>query len=168
MADRHSSPAQVQRAPRPTAAAPAATPGSAFLQKLHEHAPNSAQLLGFLSLLLSGGILLLLTGLTVTGTVIGLILFTPIIVISSPIWVPLCVAMFVTAVGLLSVCGFGITALAGLSWLYRYFRGLHPPGSDRADYARNRIFDTARHVKDYAREYGGYLHSKLKDVAPGA
>ncbi|KAJ6976355.1 hypothetical protein NC653_028468 [Populus alba x Populus x berolinensis] len=41
-------------------------------------------------------------------------------------------------------------------------------GSDQVDYARNRIYDTASHVKDYAREYGGYLQSKVKDAAPGA
>ncbi|KHN05978.1 hypothetical protein glysoja_046115 [Glycine soja] len=52
--------------------------------------------------------------------------------------------------------------------MYRYFRGLHPPGSDRVDYARSRIYDTASHVKDYARDYRGYLQSKVKDAAPGA
>ncbi|GFP90165.1 oleosin 16 kDa, partial [Phtheirospermum japonicum] len=35
------------------------------------------------------------------------------------------------------------------SWLYRYFRGFHPPGSDRFDYARTRIADTAEHVKGF-------------------
>ncbi|KAI4302097.1 hypothetical protein MLD38_037884 [Melastoma candidum] len=72
------------------------------------------------------------------------------------------------AAGVISVGGFDFAALAGLSWLYKYCSGLHPPGSERADYARDRIYDTARHVKDYAREYGGYLQTKLKDVAPGA
>lgn len=66
------------------------------------------------------------------------------------------------------MCGFGVVAVAALSWVYRYFRGLNPPGSDRVNYARNRIYDTASHVKDYAREYGGYLQSKVKDAAPGA
>ncbi|KAK9105594.1 hypothetical protein Scep_022438 [Stephania cephalantha] len=47
-------------------------------------------------------------------------------------------------------------------------RGWRPPGSDRVDYARSRIADTASHVKDYAREYGGYLQSRVKDAAPSA
>ncbi|XP_059664046.1 oleosin G-like [Cornus florida] len=164
MADRHAGTGQTQRATRPTTNGP----GGAFLRKLHEHAPNSTQLLGFLTLIISGGILLLLTGLTITAVVMGMIFFTPLIVILSPIWVPVATILFFAIAGFLSVCGFAVSAVAGLSWMYRYFRGFHPPGSDRVDYARSRIADTASHVKDYAREYGGYLHSKVKDAAPGA
>ncbi|XP_044477303.1 oleosin G-like [Mangifera indica] len=141
---------------------------NSFLRKLQSHAPNSAQLLGFLALFISGSILLLLTGLTITATIIGLIFFAPLLIISSPIWVPIGTVLFVVVAGFLSVCGVGLAVLAGLSWMYRYYRGLHPPGSDRFDYARSRIYDTASHVKDYAREYGGYLQSKVKDAAPGA
>ncbi|KAK3024131.1 hypothetical protein RJ639_044386 [Escallonia herrerae] len=160
MADR----GQPPRAPRPTTT----SPGGAFLRKLQEHAPNSAQLIGFLALLISGAILLLLTGLTITTAVMGLIFFAPLLIISSPIWVPIGTVLFIAVAGVLSVCGFGVAAVVGLSWVYRYFRGLHPVGSDQFDYARSRIVDTASHVKDYAREYGGYLHGKVKDAAPGA
>ncbi|KAK4256023.1 hypothetical protein QN277_008944 [Acacia crassicarpa] len=141
---------------------------STFLQRLHHHAPNSIQLIGLLTLLITGSVLLLLTGLTVAGTVLGLIFFAPLIIISSPIWVPVGTVLFMVAAGFLSICGFGVVFVAVLSWMYRYFRGMNPPGSDRIDYARNRIYDTASHVKDYAREYGGYLQSKVKDAAPGA
>ncbi|CBI15408.3 unnamed protein product, partial [Vitis vinifera] len=148
MADRHSGSGQTQRPPRPT-------PGSAFLRRLHDHAPNSTQFIGFLALIVSGCILLFLTGLTITATVIGLIFFTPLILLSSPIWVPAGTVLFLAAAGFLSMCGFGLAVLAGLSWIYKYFRGWNPPGSGRFDYARSRIADTASHVKDYAREYGG-------------
>ncbi|KAK2663574.1 hypothetical protein Ddye_002148 [Dipteronia dyeriana] len=141
---------------------------NSFLRKLQTHTPNSAQVVGFMTLFISGSILLLLTGLTITATVLGLIFFTPLLIVSSPIWVPLGTVLFLTVAGFLSFCGFGVATVAGLSWMYRYFRGLHPPGSDRVDYARSRIYDTASHVKDYAREYGGYLQSKVKDAAPGA
>lgn len=141
---------------------------AAFIRRLQEHAPNSTQLAGLLTLLVTGSIFLLLTGLTVAGTVLALIFFSPLIIVSSPIWVPAGTFLFLLTAGFLSMCGFGLIAVAALSWMYRYFRGLHPPGSDRVDYARNRIYDTASHVKDYAREYGGYLHIKVKDAAPGA
>ncbi|GMN57930.1 hypothetical protein TIFTF001_027034 [Ficus carica] len=124
--------------------------------------------MGILTLIVSGAILLLLTGATVTATVLGLVLFTPLIVLSSPIWVPAAFVLFFVAAGFLSLCGFGVAVVGGLAWSYRYFRGLHPAGSDRFNYARSRIYDTASHVKDYAREYGGYLQSKVKDAAPGA
>ncbi|KAF3969139.1 hypothetical protein CMV_007030 [Castanea mollissima] len=115
-----------------------------------------------------GSILLLLTGLTVTATVLCIIFFTPLILFTSPIWFPIGAFLFVVTAGFMSLCGFGVALVAGLSWIYRYFRGMHPPGSDRFDYARSRIYDTASHVKDYATQYGGYLQSKEKDAAPGA
>ncbi|KZV39399.1 oleosin 1-like [Dorcoceras hygrometricum] len=145
---------------------PSAT--ASFIQKLRQHAPNSTQLVGLATLVISGGILLLLTGLTLTVTVLGLIFFTPMILISCPIWFPLGTLLFIAVAGFLSFFGFGVAAAAAASWLYRYFRGFNPPGSDRVDYARTRIADTASHVKDCAREYGGYLHGKVKDAAPGA
>ncbi|XP_073158482.1 oleosin G-like [Henckelia pumila] len=141
---------------------------ASLIHKLRQHAPNSTQLVGFATLLISGGILLLLTGLTLTAALLGLIFFAPMILLSSPIWVPLGTLLFIAIAGFLSFFGFGVAAAATVSWLYRYFRGFHPPGSDRVDYARTRIADTASHVKDYAREYGGYLHGKVKDAAPGA
>lgn len=152
---------------RPSGPAPPQAPPrrSTTTVTLHRFPPQtSTRSIGLLTLAISGGALLLLVGLTVTGTLLGLILFAPLILILSPIWVPTCALLFVTV----SLCGLAVAALASLSWLYRYFRGSHPPGSDQADYARMRIYDTARSVKDYARDYGGYFHSKLKDVAPGA
>ncbi|XVF09669.1 hypothetical protein REPUB_Repub07fG0114800 [Reevesia pubescens] len=153
-----------QRAPRPNPTATAST----FLRKIQAYAPNSTQLLGLLTLFVSASILLILTGLTVTASSLGFVFFMPFILISSPIWFPVGIVLFVTIAGFLSACGFGVVVVAGLSWMYRYFRGMHPPGSDRVDYARSRIYDTASHVKDYAIEYGGYLQNKVKDAAPGA
>ncbi|XP_076919540.1 oleosin G-like [Bidens hawaiensis] len=139
-----------------------------FIQRLRHQSLNSTQIMGIITLLISGTILLLLTGITLTVAVVGLIFFAPIIILTSPVWVPIGILVFVVIVGFLMFCGSGVAAVAAAAWLYKYFRGLHPVGSDRVDYARSRIADTASHVKDYAREYGGYLQSKVKDAAPGA
>ncbi|XP_059643531.1 oleosin G-like [Cornus florida] len=168
MSDRHSGFGQHRRAPRPITATYSTNQGGGFLGKFHEHSPSSTQLMGFLTLIISGGILLLLTGLTVTTIVLGLIFLAPLLIISSPIWVPAAAILFVSVAGFLSMCGFVVAVTAALSWMYRYSRGLNPPGSNRVQYARSRIADTATHVIDYAREYGGYLHGKVKDAAPGA
>ncbi|KAL6519415.1 hypothetical protein OROGR_018737 [Orobanche gracilis] len=141
---------------------------SSYLQKLRYHAPNSTQLVGLATLAISGGILLLLSGLTLTSTVLGLIFLAPLILVTSPIWLPIGFLIFVAVSGFLSIFGFGVAAVAAGSWIYRYFRGFHPPGSDGFDYARTRIADTAGHVKDYARDYGGYFQSKVKNAAPSA
>ncbi|XP_020866597.1 oleosin 14.9 kDa [Arabidopsis lyrata subsp. lyrata] len=135
---------------------------SLLRQLLQSQSPNhSGQLFGFLAFFISGGILLLLTGITVTASVLGFIAFLPLIIITSPIWIPL----FLVVTGFLSVAGSLFATGAVVLWLYRYFKGMHPLGSDQVDYARSRIHDTAAHVKDYA---GGYFHGTLKDAAPGA
>ncbi|XP_057718385.1 oleosin G-like [Arachis stenosperma] len=150
-------------ADRPTFQTPL-SPHHAFLRRLQDHTPNSTQLTGLLTLLITGLILLLLTGLTVTGTVIAMIFFSPLIIIFGPIWIPIGTLFLLITAAFLSMCGFGIVLVTAVSWMYRYFR----PGSDRMDYARSRIYNTATHVKDYAREYSDYLQSKVKDAAPGA
>ncbi|KAI3864920.1 hypothetical protein MKX03_020615 [Papaver bracteatum] len=129
---------------------------------------GQGQVMGFMTLLISGGILLCLTGITLTGTVLGMIFFAPLIIISSPIWFPIGAILLFCTVCLLWVCGIGAGLIFGLPWMYKYFRGRHPLGSDRIDHARNRILGTASQMRDYAWEYGGYIQSTVKDVAPGA
>ncbi|CAH8385869.1 unnamed protein product [Eruca vesicaria subsp. sativa] len=140
------------------------SPYASLLRLLQSHSPTSSQLFSYLALFVSVGTFLFLLGISVTAAAVGFILFLPLIIISSPIWFP----VFVVVGGFLSVFGFLLGTLALASWTYRYYRGMHPVGSDQMDYARSRIYDTASHVKDYAREYGGYFHGRAKDAAPGA
>ncbi|XP_022987317.1 oleosin 16 kDa [Cucurbita maxima] len=148
----------------PTGAAAAST----LLRRFQDHTPHSPHLLGFLTLFITASILMFLTGVTLTAGILALIFLTPFIIFTSPIWVPLAFLLFATTTGVLSLGGIALVSAAGFSWAYRYFKGMHPPGSEGLEYARSRIYDTASHVKDYAREYGGYLQSKVKDAAPGA
>ncbi|OVA05045.1 Oleosin [Macleaya cordata] len=129
---------------------------------------TAGPVMGYLTLLISGGILLCFTGITLTATVVSLIFLMPLIIITSPIWVPVGTILLICAVGFMWMCGLGVGLFVGLPWIYKYLRGRHPPGSDRMDYARSRIAGTASQMRDYAREYGGYLQSKVKDVAPSA
>ncbi|CAN8258871.1 unnamed protein product [Cochlearia groenlandica] len=138
---------------------------ASLLRLLRSHSTTSSKLFGLLSFLISGGTILFLLGVTITAVALGFILFLPLIIVSSPIWIP----GFVFVGGFLTVTGVLVGTIGVLSWTYRYFRGMHPIGSDHMDYARGRIYDTASHVKDYARDqYGGYFHGKAKDAPPGA
>ncbi|GAU47281.1 hypothetical protein TSUD_94700 [Trifolium subterraneum] len=158
MADLNQSSTQTHR--------PTSSSSVVFLRKFQTSNSSTQLAAGISTFLITGSIFLLLTGFSIASTLISLIFFSPLIILSSPIWVPVGTFFFLLAAGFLSVCGFGVVSVAASSWLYRYFRGLHPPGSNQVDYARSRIYDTATHVKDYAREYVGYLQSK--DAAPGA
>ncbi|KAJ0238356.1 Uncharacterized protein HA466_0240050 [Hirschfeldia incana] len=136
------------------------SPYASLRRLLRSHSPTSAHFFGFLALFISGGLLTFLLGVSLTATTIGFIAFLPLIIISGTIWLP----GFVLVGGCLSVAVFLVGAVAFLSWSYHYFRGMHPAGSDQMDYARGRIYDTALHVKDYAR----YFNGRAKDAAPGA
>ncbi|CAL0327316.1 unnamed protein product [Lupinus luteus] len=99
----------------------------------------SRQTIKFLTAAAIGVSLILLSGLILTGTVIGLIIATPLLVLFSPILVP--------------AGGCGVAAVAALSWIYNYVAGKHPLGADSIDYAREVIADKARDVKEKAKDY---------------
>ncbi|XP_074573794.1 oleosin-like [Curcuma longa] len=171
MAERQAAPSPASARPQrhwPSDDAASGGPWQDLLHLIRQHAPNSTQLVGLLTLVVSGGILLALAGITFTGAALALVFLGPVLLLTSPVWVPAAALVFGATAVVLSACGFGVAAVAGATWVYRYAIGRHPVGSDRVDYARSRIADTASHVKDYAREYGGYLKGRVKDAAPGA
>ncbi|XVE97621.1 hypothetical protein REPUB_Repub03eG0034600 [Reevesia pubescens] len=136
-------------------------------QKLYESAPSSRQAAKFLTATTLGATLLFLSGLTLTGTVIALIMATPLMVLFSPVLVPAGIAIFLVTTGLLFSGGFGVAAITALSWIYNYVQGKHPPGADQLDYARNKLASTARDMTEKAKEYGQYVQHKAQEVAQG-
>jgi len=90
-------------------------------------------------------------GLTLTRTVVGLVILTPILIFFNPILIPLATVLFVV------VGGFGLETLSSISWIYNYINHMHPLDTDQIDYACMRIADTTSHVKDYDHEYNRYL-----------
>ncbi|CAL0319260.1 unnamed protein product [Lupinus luteus] len=116
----------------------------------------SRQTIKFFTAATIGVSLMLLSGLTLTGTAIGLIIATPLLVLFSPILVPAAFVLFLAASGFLFSGGCGVAAVAALSWIYNYVAGKHPVGADKLDYARGVISDKARDVKDRAKDYASY------------
>ncbi|KAI6682263.1 hypothetical protein NL676_036144 [Syzygium grande] len=112
-----------------------------------------------------GAALSVLSGLTLTGTVIALIVATPVMVLFSPILVPAGIAAALITAGFLASGGFGAAALAALVWMYRYFAGKHLVGEEQVEYARAKIADTAGDVKEKAREYGQHEAQEVTGTA---
>ncbi|XP_041019246.1 oleosin Ara h 15.0101-like [Juglans microcarpa x Juglans regia] len=129
---------------------------------------SSRQAVKFLTAVTIGATLLILSGLTLTGTVIALILATPVLVLFSPILVPAGIVLFLVAAGLVVSGGCGVVAMTALSWIYNYVTGKHPMGADRLDYARMRIADKARDMKERAKEYGQFVQHKAREATQGA
>lgn len=106
----------------------------------------------------AGGSLLILSGLTLAGTVIALTVATPLLVIFSPVLVPAAITLFLLATGFLTSGGFGVAAVTVLSWIYRYATGGHPPGSESLDQARDKLGYKARDLKGRAEHATGMGH----------
>nr|QUV72335.1 oleosin [Anacardium occidentale] len=140
-------------------------PRSVTTQDFYDRAPTSYVTVKFFTAAAIGVSLLFLAGLTTTGTVIALVLATPLLVLFSPILVPAGIVICLAAAGLLFSGGCGLTAITLLSWVYGYVTGKHPPGADQLDYARMKIAETARDMKENAKEYGLYVQHKAQEAA---
>ncbi|XP_027101323.2 oleosin 1-like [Coffea arabica] len=121
---------------------------------IRQQQPLSLQVVKAATAVTAGGSLLVLSGLTLAGTVIALALATPLLVIFSPVLVPAGITVFLLVTGFLSSGGFGVAALSVLSWIYRYVTGKNPPGADQLDRARQKLALKAREMKERAEQYG--------------
>ncbi|XP_010417366.1 PREDICTED: oleosin 1-like [Camelina sativa] len=121
-----------------------------IMKSLHDSSPSTRQIVRFLTASTIGLSLLVLSGLTLTGTVIGLIVATPLMVLFSPVLVPAVITMGLLTVGFLFSGGCGVAAATALTWIYRYVTGKHPMGADKVDYARMRITEKAKELGHFA------------------
>ncbi|KAL4353018.1 hypothetical protein GQ457_06G041230 [Hibiscus cannabinus] len=119
--------------------------------------PSTTQVLSVLTLLPIGGTLLALAGLTLTGTVIGLTVATPLFVIFSPVLVPAAIAVAMVVVGFLTSGVFGVTGVSSLSYLLNRLR------RDRRSSSSSEQFDT-EWEKRGMQEMVGYAGQKTKEA----
>ncbi|KXG40436.1 oleosin 1 [Sorghum bicolor] len=93
--------------------------------------------------------LLVLSGLAVTGTVLALIVATPLLVIFSPVLVPAAITVALLTTGFVSSGGFGAAAVAVLAWMYRYLQTT-TSSSDQQQH-QHQLSGKAHDVKDWAQ-----------------
>ncbi|GMP99213.1 hypothetical protein CsSME_00046775 [Camellia sinensis var. sinensis] len=125
-------------------------------QKPNETCPTSRHSIMLLTTSAIGAALLFLSGLTLTGTVISLVIATPVLILFSPILFPTGIIIFLATARFLFSGGCGVAATAALAWLYNYIAGKRRRGAvaEQLDYARMRIASRARDMRERAREYG--------------
>ncbi|KAK9293182.1 hypothetical protein L1049_021171 [Liquidambar formosana] len=114
----------------------------------HHHHPHSYQAVKAVTAATAGGSLLVLSCLTLTGTVIALTIGTLLLLIFSPVLVPTFITVVLLITGFLASGGFGVAAITVLSWMYRYATGRHPPGTDLLDQARMKLASKTGLMKD--------------------
>ncbi|KAI3925309.1 hypothetical protein MKX01_035426 [Papaver californicum] len=117
--------------------------------------PRSHQLVKAATAVTAGGSFLILSGLTLAGTVIGLTVATPVLVIFSPVIVPAAITIFMILAGFVTSGILGVAAAWVASWMYRYVTGKHPPGADQLDSARQKLASKARDMKEFGQQQIG-------------
>lgn len=94
----------------------------------HEHGGEGggrlsiSKVLALVAVFPAGGLLLLLSAIILTGTVIGIVIATPLLVICSPVLVPAVVTVGLAVGGFLTSGALGMAALSSISWLLKHLR----------------------------------------------
>ncbi|CAH9086567.1 unnamed protein product [Cuscuta europaea] len=109
-----------------------------------------------------GGSLMLLSGLTLVATIVGLVIATPLLVIFSPVLLPALLAALLILTGFLASGAFGATSSFIFYWSYRYITGKHPIGADKIDYAKDKLANAAYGIKEKAEQLGNKAQQQIK------
>lgn len=120
---------------------------------LHQQQSQSYQMVKAATAITAGGSLLILSALTLSGTVIALTVATPLLVIFSPVLVPAAITVVMLITGFLASGGFGVAAVSVMAWLYRYMTGRHPVGADSLEQARMKLAGKAREAREKGEHY---------------
>ncbi|XP_057528301.1 oleosin L-like [Amaranthus tricolor] len=134
-------------------------------KQLYEE-PRAHQVVKAGSAITAGGSLLILSALTLAGTVIALCVATPLLVIFSPVIVPAAITVVLLITGFLASGGLGVAAVSVLAWIYRYMTGRNPRGSnDQLEQARMKLGGKTTRLesdhlgrKENLHPEGYYLH----------
>ncbi|MBA0848005.1 hypothetical protein Goshw_026682 [Gossypium schwendimanii] len=108
-------------------------------RRLNSSAPSPRQTAKFLTATTLGAMFLFLSRLTFTGTVIALVMATPLTVLFSPVAVPAWLAILLVTTRFLFSGGCGVAVITASSWVHNYVQGKHntPPGAaDPLEYSR--------------------------------
>ncbi|TKY55243.1 Oleosin 5 [Spatholobus suberectus] len=114
--------------------------------------PSTSNVLVLAALVPFGASLLVLAGLTLTATVIGLAVVTPLFVIFSPVLLPAALVIGLAIAGFLTSGAFGITSLSSFGWLATYLRRSRSPEQPQREKSPAR--DIADHVAQKTEEAG--------------
>lgn len=124
-------------------------------QQMPKQQPLTHVLVKVATVATAGGSLLILSELTLAGTIVVLTIATPLMVIFSPVLVLVAITIFMVISGFLASGGFGVAAVSILSWIYRYVIGKKPPGMEKLDTAPEKMAGKTRETKDKAEQYTG-------------
>ncbi|XP_044503939.1 oleosin H1-like [Mangifera indica] len=138
--------------------------GAGAKSLLPRRGPSASQVVAVVTLLPVAGTLLALAGLTLAGSLIGLLVTTPLFIIFSPVIVPAAIAIGLAMTGFFTSGAFGLTGLTSFSWILNSFRQSSGSVPEMADQAKRRMADMAGYVGQKTKEGGQEIQSKPPEV----
>jgi len=85
-----------------------------------KRSPSTSQVLAVVTGLPVGGVLLAFAGLSLLGTLTGLVVTIPLFILFSPVLVPATIVIGLAVAGFLASAAFGLMALSSSSWVMNY------------------------------------------------
>ncbi|KAK7291610.1 hypothetical protein RIF29_06899 [Crotalaria pallida] len=117
---------------------------------------STSQILAIATLVPFGASLLILAGFTLTATVLGLAIATPLFIFFSPVLVPAALVIGLAVTGFLTSGAFGVTSLSSFAWMANYLRRSRLP---------ERLPGQLQYARDLAQETLGNLAQRTKEAA---
>ncbi|CAH2045152.1 unnamed protein product [Thlaspi arvense] len=126
--------------------------------------PSSNQVVALIAGVPIGGSLLALAGITLAGSVIGLLLSIPLFLLFSPVIVPAAITIGLAVTGILASGLFGLTGLSSVSWVLNYIRGTSESVPEQLDYAKRRVADAVGYAGQKGKEAGQYVQDRAHEA----
>lgn len=134
------------------------------IREIFQKGPTKSQVVAVVTLFPVGAVLLLLAGLTLTGTLISLTVTAPLFVIFSPILVPATLLIAFAVTGFLTSGAFGIIALSAISWIVNFLRSMRVGTlAEQMDRAKLRAQEAAGYVGQRTKELGQAIQTRAHE-----
>uniref|UniRef100_A0A8I6XLI2 Oleosin n=3 Tax=Hordeum vulgare TaxID=4513 RepID=A0A8I6XLI2_HORVV len=134
---------------------------------LQEKAPSASQALTVATLFPLGGLLLVLSGLALAGTVVGLAVATPVFLLFSPVLVPAALTIGMAVTGFLASGALGLGGLSSLTVLANTARQAFQRTPDYVEEARQRMADAAAAAGHKTQQAGHAIQSRAEETRAG-
>lgn len=134
---------------------------------IHDKGPTASQALTVATLFPLGGLLLVLSGLALAGTVVGLAVATPVFLLFSPVLVPAALLIGMAVTGFLTSGALGLGGLSSLSFLANTARQAFQRTPDYVEEARRRMAEAAAQTGHKTAQAGHAIQSRAQEAAAG-
>lgn len=134
---------------------------------LPDKGPSASQALTVATLFPLGGFLLVLSGLALAATVVGLAVATPVFLLFSPVLVPAALTIGMAVTGFLTSGALGLGGLSSLTVLANTARQAFQKTPDYVEQARRRMAEAAAAAGHKTQQAGQAIQSRAQEAAGG-